>query len=96
MTWANIFLVYATVGLVVSFVTLCTFPPMEGFVPKLSVRILAGLVFASLWPFLVVLAAWYLTVGYVHRMRQGQREVPKSRTSIDLAAMQQQMISKPR
>lgn len=96
MTWANPIFVYAAIGLAVSIVTLRTFPPMEGFVPKLSVRMLAGLVFATLWPFLVVLATWYLCLGSFCRSRQGQVELQSSHSNIDLGAMQQQMVSKPR
>ena len=97
MTWATQLLVmYAVVGLAVSCITLRIFPPMEGFQPSLGVRASAGLCFAILWPFLVLLALWYLAVGYLGRTRQ-QKPLAESHASIELASHAHMTVpSKPR
>lgn len=93
MTWATTVLVtYAAIGLAAAVTTLRIFPPMEGFRPSLSVRLSAGLVFALLWPFLVLLAAWYFWVGHSNRT---QSEVPIN-LGTPVATYQQMPISKPR
>ena len=99
MTWANELLAaYVLVGAVVSFTTLRIFPPMEGFKPSLTVRFSAGLVFAVLWPFLVLLAAWYLTIGYLNRNKSSKlrSECSSVELGAEVALHQQIPISKPR
>lgn len=99
MTWATtLLLAYAALGLVAAVATLRIFPPMEGFRPSMSVRISAGFVFALLWPFLVMLAAWYFWIGHNRRVRKEQ--VCDGTTSMSLgghvATYQHMPISKPR
>jgi len=95
---SNIYLyLYVAVGLVTAVVTMWVFPPMEGFRPKLMLRIVATCVFTALWPILVSLAAWYFGVGYLNRNRTANSD--SSISSIDLIAAKQMpgfQGSKPR
>lgn len=89
--------VYCLVGAVVSFVTMRVFPPMEGFQPTLSLRLVAAMVFAFLWPVLVLLAVWYLSVGYLNRNYVTRNSIHESKVAIDLRNGYGQVpISKPR
>lgn len=68
---SSIYLVlYVALGIVTAIATMCVFPPMEGFKPRLILRVLAIGVFTLLWPILVALAAWYLSVGYLNRSKR--------------------------
>ena len=66
----NIYLTaYTLMGLATALATMRIFPPMEGFRPGITIRLLAVTVFTALWPILVSLAAWYLLVGHFGRNR---------------------------
>ena len=75
---------YVAVGFVAALITMLVFPPMEGFRPKLSLRVLAICVFTALWPVLVLLAAWYLGVGYMNRNKESVQD--SSVSNIELVA----------
>ena len=68
MIWA-ILTVYLFAGVITAIVTVCVFPPMEGFRPKIHVRMLALAVFVFLWPVLSLLCVWYLGVVHWSRSR---------------------------
>ena len=61
---------YGLIGLVTAITTMRVFPPMEGFKPGLSMRLIAILVFTTLWPILISLAVWYMMLGYLGRNRE--------------------------
>ena len=53
---SNIYLIaYVIAGLATAVATMIIFPPVEGFRPPLALRLIAIVVFASLWPILVLL-----------------------------------------
>lgn len=90
---------YVGIGLITALVTLRVFPPMEGFRPNLGLRLLAVVVFVTLWPLLVSLALWYLTIGHLGRTHERAETTEPPMAGLDLAGpgqMQTAHASKPR
>lgn len=85
--------VYLVVGLLTAVVTVRTFPPMEGFQPKLRVRLLAVSVFAVLWPVLLLLCIWYLGVAHWGRSCD---VAPDGRVGVELPAKSMQGMPAPK
>lgn len=86
---------YLVAGAVTTSVTFFVFPPMEGFRPHLALKLLAFLVFMVLWPVLLALAVWYLSVGYLNRNKQETVERRKT-VEIPPSAMGSLQATKPR
>lgn len=75
---SHIYLIaYIVVGLFTAIGTMRVFPPMEGFRPGLALRLLALVVFVTLWPVLISLAVWYYAMGYFGRKRESPTKISK-------------------
>lgn len=70
-SWLGLTIIYFILGVVCAFAMFAFFRPDEGFVPSITIRVTAFLVFSVFWPIIFLLSLTHF-IGTVYRYLIGE------------------------